>query len=303
MELKQKVQKRTIVSGGCGFIGSHLTDRLIELGHEVTVIDDLSTGKKENLNPKVNFLQWDISTMKEDWLGKGSIDYIFHLAALPSVPFSIEHPTKTHRVNINGTYNILKIAKDIGIKKVIFASSSSVYGDQELPYRETAIPHPISPYAFHKLVGEGYMRLFNEVYGLPTISLRFFNVYGKRADPDSEYSLVIAKFLKLKKEGKPLTIYGNGEQARDFTYVDDVVNACILAMEKPVENEIINVCNGESVSINKLADLIGGEKQYLPERKGDVKNTLGDNKKARNLLDWKPKISLEEGLRLMEEQN
>ena len=302
---------KILVTGAAGFIGSHLVDKLVELGHEVMVIDDLSNGKEENLNPKAHFLQEDIS--KDSFLDDSrnmfspiggtllGIDYIFHLAAIPRVPYSIEHPTETHRVNVNGTFNILKIAKEYKVKKLIFASSSSVYGDQGLPLKETMIPQPISPYALHKQIGEQYLRMFNLVYGLPTLSLRFFNVYGKRADPESEYSLVIAKFKKLKAEGKPLTIYGDGEQTRDFTYVDDVVDACILAMEKPVQNKIINICNGKQTSINEIADLIGGKKAYCPPRKGDLLHTLGDNTKVKSLLGWQPKISVEEGIKLLEE--
>ncbi len=292
---------KILITGIAGFIGNHLQDKLIELGHEVVGIDDFSTGKEENVNPEIVFTKRDISnfTLLNCQLLKG-VEYLFHLAAIPRIPYSLKYPLRTHAVNITGTLNILKASLDNKVKKIIFASSSSVYGDQELPLRETAIPHPKSPYAFHKLVGEGYMRLFNEVYGLPTISLRFFNVYGKRCDPDSEYSLVIAKFLRQKREGKPLTIYGDGNQTRDFTYVDDVVNACVLAMESPVENEVINICNGHNVSINKIADLIGGEKVYLPPRKGDVLHTLGDNSKAKKLLGWQPKISIEEGLKLIQ---
>jgi len=288
---------KILITGNAGMIGSHLADKLIELGHEVAGLDDLSTGKIENINTKVRFTEGNV----QGYYSLSADTIIFHLAAIPRVPYSVSNPRETHEANIDGTFNILNLAKRFKAKKVIFASSSSVYGDQELPLRETAIPHPKSPYAFQKLVGEGYMRLFNEVYDIPTLSLRFFNVYGKRADPDSEYSLVIAKFLKLKKQGKPLTIYGNGNQTRDFTYVDDVINACILAMEKPVENEIINICNGKNISINKIADLIGGEKIYLPPRKGDVANTLGDNTKAKELLNWQSKTSMEEGLKIMEE--
>lgn len=229
-------------------------------------------------------------------------DYIFHLAALARVPYSIEHPIETHRINITGTFNVLLMAKELKVKKVVFASSSSVYGDQELPLRETAIPHPKSPYAFQKLVGEGYMRLFNEVYGVPTVSMRFFNVYGPRCDPNSEYSLVIGKFLKFKKERKPLTIYGDGNQTRDFTYVSDIVAGCISAMESDVQNEAINLCNGHNVSLNEIADLIGGEKSYLPIRKGDVLHTLGSNDKANKLLNWQPKVLIKEGLKLTEEK-
>lgn len=286
---------RCYVTGFAGFIGSHLTDRLIELGHEVVGIDNLSTGKRENINPKAEFINWDVS---EVYFNARHLDYVFHLAAIPRVLYSIEHPTKTHRANVNGTFNILKAAKDSGAKKFIFASSSSVYGDQDiLPLKEDMTPRPKSPYALHKLIGEQYCKLFNELYGLPTVSLRFFNVYGPRADDTSEYSLVIAKFLKMKKEGKPLTIYDDGEQTRDFTYVSDTVEACIKAMEMPVQNEIINVCAGKNVSVNKIAEMIGGEKVYLPPRPGDPRHTLGDNTKAKKLLNWEAKIGLEEGFK------
>ena len=298
MGIKQKVQKRIMVSGGAGFIGSHLVDKLIELGHDVTVLDDLSSGKQENINPKAKFVCYNISNLW--WNGK--FDYVFHLAAIPGVPFSVEHPTKTHRVNITGTYNVLKSAMDNKVKKVIFASTAALYGECDYPAKEDDPICPESPYAFQKAVGEGYMKLFSKVYGLPTLSLRFFNVYGRRSDPDNPYSLVISKFLKLKKEEKPLIIYGNGKQTRDFVYVDDVINACIKAMESPISNEVINVCSGEAISINDLADLIGGEKQYLPVRKGDVLHTLGDNSKAKELLQWTPKVQIEEGIRRMTEE-
>jgi len=288
---------KILCTGGAGFIGSHLVDKLIELGHEVIVVDNLSTGKAENINPKADFINWDIS----EYYTNGSLDYIFHLAALPSVPYSIEHPTKTHRVNVNGTYNILKSASDMKVKKVIFASTAALYGECEKPARESDKIFPKSPYALHKAIGEAYMGLFSEVYGLPTISLRFFNVYGKRCDPNSDYSLVISKFLKLRSEKKPLSIYGNGRQTRDFVYIDDVVDACILAMESEIKNEVINICTGKEISINDLADIIGGEKVYLPSRKGDVFRTIGNNMKAKALLQWTPKVQIWEGIRLMEE--
>ena len=288
---------KIIVTGGLGFIASHLVDRLISLKHEVFIWDNLSTGKRENLNPKAVFTGVHDIKNKDVYITEPT-DYIFHLAALPSVPYSVENPIETHDVNINGTLNILEFAKNYSVKKVIFASSSAVYGDQELPLTEDKPTKPKSPYAFHKAVGEGYMRLFTEVYDLPTISLRFFNVYGPRADPENEYSLVISKFLKQKQEGKHLTIYGDGEQSRDFVYVDDVVDALIAAMEKgSVKSEEINICSGERITINKIADLIGGEKDYLPIRKGDVLHTLGSNSKAKRLLNWKPKTSMEDGIR------
>jgi UDP-glucose 4-epimerase len=288
---------KIIVTGGAGFIGSHLVDRLIEKGHSVIIIDDFSTGKAENVNPKAEVLKWDISEMYFNYQNK-DLDYLFHLAAIPRVPYSIEHPTKTHNANITGTFNMLKAAKDSGCKKFIFASSSSVYGDQELPLVETKQTRPKSPYAFHKLVGEQYCRLFDDVYNLPTVCLRFFNVYGPRCDPNSEYSLVIGKFKKMKAEGKPFTIYGDGEQSRDFTYVDDIVDGLIKAMESGARNEVINLCGGHNITINKIAELIGGEKIYLPARSGDVLHTKGDPSKAKKLLNWEVKVPIEEGIKL-----
>lgn len=291
---------KVVVTGGAGFIGSHLVDKLIEKGYEVIVIDDLSSGKEENINPKAKFVKCDITS---DWNLTDRPDYIFHLAAIPRVPFSVANPAITHSVNVDGTLNVLECARAAKVTKVIFASSSSVYGDQKLPLKETMRRKPKSPYALHKSIGEQYMSLYDELYGLPTVSLRFFNVYGKRCDPNSEYSLVIGKFIKAKGEGKPMTIYGDGEQTRDFTHVSDVVNGLLDAMESPVHNEVINLCNGNNISINKIAELIGGEKDYQPERKGDVKHTLGDNKKAKKLLNWEGKVTIEEGIKELLEEN
>lgn len=287
---------KVFVFGGAGFIGSHLVDALLEKGHEVTVVDNLSGGKVENINPKAKFIRFDIRHDLTEWQSD-EVDLIFHLAAIPRVPYSVESPMDTHDVNVSGTLKVLQWARFNGAKKVIFASSSSVYGDQELPLREYMGTQPKSPYAFHKLAGEHYMRLYDELYNLPTVSLRFFNVYGSRCDPDSEYSLVIGKFLKARREGRPMTIFGDGEQSRDFTHVSDVVAGLIRAMEKPVRHESINLCNGRNVTINKIAELIGGERNYLPPRKGDILHTLGDNSKARELLSWEPKVSIEEGIK------
>ena len=295
------MKNKILVTGGVGFIGSHLVDKLIDLGHEVTVIDDLSSGKRDNLNHNAKLEVKDICNfgLLDYQLFKG-IDYVFHLAAIPGVPYSVKNPLRTHDVNITGTLNVLKASLENKVKKVIFASTAALYGDCDHPAKEDDPVNSQSPYAFQKIVGEGYMKLFSEVYGLPTLSLRFFNVYGKRCSPDSPYALVIPIFKALKKRGDFLTIYGDGEQTRDFVYVSDIVDALILAMEKPVQNEVINVCSGESVSINQLADLIGGQKIYLPPREGDVLYTLGSNEKALKLLNWKPKILIKEGLELME---
>ncbi|GBD34498.1 UDP-N-acetylglucosamine 4-epimerase [bacterium HR35] len=292
---------KVLVTGGAGFIGSHLVNRLIKEGYKVIVIDNLSSGKKENLNPKAIFYKVDICNLERILpLFKG-VDYVFHLAANPHIIFSIEHPIETHKVNVDGTLNILYASYKNKVKRLIFASTSAVYGKQKnLPLKESMIPNPISPYGLHKLIGEYYCKIFSSLYDLETVSLRYFNVYGPRMDPEGPYALVIGRFLKLKKEGKPLTIYGDGKQTRDFVYVDDVVEANILAMKskKVGKGEVINICYGKNYSINYIAKLIGGKRVYLPARKGEMKHTLGDNSLARKLLGWKPKVSLEEGIEI-----
>lgn len=290
---------KTLVTGGAGFIGSHLVDRLIKEGHKVIVIDNFSTGKKENLNPEADFYNLDICDFEKIKPLFQDIDYVFHLAAIPRVPISVEDPVGTSETNILGTVNVLKAATDNKIKRIIFASSSSVYGGQkELPLREDMMPNPVSPYGLQKLVGEQFARLFAQVYKMPVISLRFFNVYGPRADPDSEYSLVIGKFLKLRNQGKPLIIFGNGEQTRGFCYINDVVEANIQAMKKErlKGGEVINIGSERSYSINYLAKWIGGEVQYFPPRPGDVLHTKADISLAKNLLSWEPKIDFKQGI-------
>ena len=291
---------KILVTGGAGFIGSHLTDKLIEKDHQVVVIDNLSTGKKENLNSKTDFHNLDICDFEKIKPLFEGVDFVFHLAAIPRVPLSVKDPVTTSKVNILGTINVFKAAIDGGVRRVIFASSSSVYGNQQiLPLKEDMIPNPISPYGLQKLVGEKFAKLFTKLYKISIISLRYFNVYGPRVDFSSDYSLVIGKFLKQKAEGKPLTIFGDGEQTRGFCYVDDVVKANILAMEseKLKGGEVINVGSEVSHSINYLAKLIGGEVKYLPPREGDVLHTKADITLAKELLNWQPKVSLEEGVR------
>ncbi len=295
---------RILVTGGAGFIGSHLVDRLIKENHKVVVIDNLTTGKKENVNPQADFYNLDICDFEKIKPLFENIDFVFHLAAIPRVPVSVEDPVGTSKVNILGTINVFKAAIEAKVKRIIFASSSSVYGNQEkLPFKEDMKPNPVSPYALQKLVGEQFAKLFTKLYGIPIISLRYFNVYGPRIDFNSDYSLVIGKFLKQKAEGKPLTIFGDGEQTRDFCYIDDVVDATIKAMEseKLKGGEVINIGSGKSYSINYLADLIGGKKEYLAPRKGDVKHTQADITLAKKLLAWQPKISFEEGLKKVQE--
>ena len=291
---------KMLVSGGAGFIGSHLVDKLIEQGHEVLVIDNLSAGKKENLNPKAEFYKFDICNFEKIKPLFKDIDFVFHLAAIPRVPISVKDPIATSNVNILGTINVFKAAIDAKVKRIIFSSSSSVYGDQEkLPLKESMTSQPVSPYGLQKLVGEQFAVLFTALYGIPVVSLRYFNVYGPRTDLDSDYSLVLGKFLRLKKEKKPLTIFDDGEQTRAYCYIEDVVRATLSAMtsRKIKGGEVINIGSEKAYSVNYLSKLIGGEVEYLPPRSGDVRHTKADITLAQNILDWHPKISFEEGIK------
>lgn len=286
------------MTGGAGFIGSHLVDALLEAGKEVAVIDDLSGGKRERVNPGATLHVVDIRDYDAIVPIIAGARKVFHLAALPRVQFSIEHPVETHEVNVNGTLNVLLAAKEAGVKRVVYSASSSAYGDQAtLPLREEMLPAPLSPYGLHKFIGEHYARVFSEVYGLETVSLRYFNVYGARLDPDGAYALVIGKFLKQRAEGGPMTITGDGTQTRDFTHVRDVVRANILASECDTvgHGEMMNIGAGRNASINELAALIGGPVTYIPARL-EPKNTLADNTKARELLGWIPEVALADGI-------
>ena len=295
---------KILVTGGAGFIGSHLTDKLIEQGHKVVVIDNLSTGRKDNLNPEADFYELDISDFEKIKPVFKGIDFVFHLAAIPRVPISIKKPIETAKSNILGTINVFKAGIDTGVKRIVFASSSSVYGNQEkLPLKEEMIPNPVSPYGLQKKTGEEFAELFTELYKVPIISLRYFNVFGPRIDFDSDYSLVIGKFLRLKNQGKHLTIFGDGNQTRAFCYIDDVVRANILSMEsgKLKGGEVINIGSENSQTVNYLAELIGGKKEYYPPREGDVLHTRADISRAKNLLGWSPEVSFEEGVKKVKE--
>lgn len=290
-----------LVTGGAGFIGSHLVDKLIELGHDVIVIDNLSTGNLKNLNPKAKFFKEDICNFEKIKPIFNGVDYVFHLAAIPRVPLSIEDPVGTSRVNVLGTINVFKAAIDSKIKRVVFASSSSIYGEQEkLPLVENMSPNPLSPYGLQKLVGEQFAKMFVSLFKIQIVCLRYFNVYGPRVDFDSDYSLVLGKFLKLKSQNKPLTIYGDGEQTRGFCFVEDVVDANIKASESPKikGGEAINIGQEKSYSINYLAGLLGGEVQHLPARTGDPRHTQADTALAQNLLLWKPKVDFKDGVNI-----
>ncbi|MBN2367812.1 SDR family oxidoreductase [Candidatus Woesearchaeota archaeon] len=297
-----------VVTGGAGFIGSHIVERLSDQDKEVVIIDNLSTGKKENLKgfiDKVKFIQGDIlnSELLKEIISEN--DIIFHQAALPSVARSVENPILSNRINVEGTLNVLTAARDNKAARVIFASSSSIYGDSEtLPKIETMPANPKSPYALSKYAAETYMRLFFQLYCLETVSLRYFNVFGPRQDPDSEYSAVIPKFIKSMASGKTPVIYGDGTQTRDFTFIKNVVNANLLASESDkVVGKTINVAAGKRFSLIDLVDnlnsIIGSSvrAQFEEERKGDVKHSLADISKARTLMGYTPEIEFREGLK------
>jgi UDP-glucose 4-epimerase len=292
-------KKRILVTGGAGFIGSNLADALIEKGHHVLVIDNLSTGKRENINKKADFFELDLTNFKKIKPIFKGIDFVFHVAALPRIPLSIEKPLETNEANVGGTLNVLLASKEAGVKRVIYSSSSSVYGEQsELPMREDMLPHPLNPYGLQKYVGELYSRIFFEIYKLPTVSLRYFNVYGYRQAEEGTYVTVISIFLRQKEKGMLLTVIGDGKQTRDFTNVSDVVKANILAMEseKVGKGEVINIGAGENHSVNEIAELIGGKTTNIPLRPGEIPNTLADISLAKELLGWEPKVKLKEGI-------
>ena len=296
--------KKYLISGGAGFIGSHLADKLIGQRHQVHIIDNLTTGKKENINPKAIFHEADICNFEQIKPLFEAIDGVFHLAAIPRVPLSVQDPITTSKVNILGSVNVFKAAAEANVKRVVFASSSSIYGGQEkMPFTENMIPNPLSPYGLQKSVGEQFAKMFSKLYNIEIVSCRYFNVYGKRIDFKSDYSLVLGKFLRLKSEGKPLAIYGDGEQTRAFCYVDDVVEANIKAAEseKIKGGEAFNIGQEKSYSINDLAKLIGGEISYLPPRVGDPLHTRADVSLAREILGWEPTVDFKEGVKMVKD--
>jgi UDP-glucose 4-epimerase len=289
---------KVVVVGGAGFIGSHLTDALVTSGYDTHVIDNLANGKKERVHPKATLHVLDIRNLDEIKPVFKNAVYVFHLAALPRVQYSIEYPLETHDVNVTGTLNVLIASKEAGVKKVIYSASSSAYGDQaKMPLTEDMLPRPMSPYGLHKYIGEHKCRVWSIVYGLPTVSLRYFNVYGPGASAEGAYALVIAKFLKQRAEGKPMTITGDGKQTRDFTHVRDIVRANILAAEAATvgKGEVINIGAGNNASVLKVAELIGGPVEHIAPRL-EPHDTLADNSLARKLLGWEPSVTLEDGI-------
>ncbi|MFA6227721.1 MAG: SDR family oxidoreductase [Patescibacteria group bacterium] len=290
---------KCLVTGGAGFIGSNLVDELISQGHEVTILDNLSTGLKENINPAAKLIEADIRDLEAIHSAFIGQDWVFHLAALPRVQLSIEDPLTTHDINVNGTLNVLTAARDAKIKKLVYSASSSAYGNQDnMPLKEIMLPSPISPYAVQKYVGEHYARNFSLLYGLPTVSLRYFNAYGPRLAMSGGYVTVIAVFLQQKRDGKTMTITGDGTQTRDFTYVGDIVRANILAAQsdKVGQGEVINIGGGQNYSVNDIAQKIGGVAEYLPPRI-EPHDTLADISRAQELIGWKPQIGIDDGLK------
>lgn len=299
-----------LVTGGAGFIGSHIAAALANTGARVRVIDDLSTGHLENIaeiGGDIDFIQASIADSRALERALEDVELIFHEAAIPSVPRSVDKPEETHQASVNATFSLLLAARDQKVRRVVYAASSSAYGDQpELPKREDMCPDPLSPYAVAKLVGEYYCRVFTRAYGLETVSLRYFNVFGPRQDPSSQYSGVISRFMSALLNGEQPMIYGDGEQSRDFTYISNVVEANLRAAEAvEAVGSVINIANGERVTINgvletmkKLTGRNGVQATYAPYRAGDVRDSLADLTIARSLLGYEPRVGLEEGLRL-----
>jgi UDP-glucose 4-epimerase len=299
-----------LVTGGAGFIGSHIAAALIDRGVRVRIIDDLSTGHRENvaeIGGDVDFIQASLTDQKAVSRALRDVELVFHEAAIPSVPRSVAAPTETHEASVNATFSLLLAARDKKIRRLIYAASSSAYGDQpELPKREDMRPDPLSPYAVAKLVGEYYCQVFSRVYGLETVSLRYFNVFGPRQDPGSQYSGVISRFMDALLNGRQPVIYGDGQQSRDFTYISNVVDANLRAAESgSAVGQVINIANGERVTINEVFEMVKKltgrgdvQAEYAPSRTGDVRDSLADLNLARSLLGYNPRVGLEEGLRL-----
>jgi len=291
---------KIIITGGAGFIGSNLVDELIGQGHkDIHVIDNLSTGKKENLNPKAKFYNLSIVDLDKIRPVFKKAEVVFHLAAQPRIQPSIKDPKTSHDANLTGTLHVLLAAKEAGVKKFIYSASSSAYGLQKtMPLREDMIANPLNPYAMQKYMGERYCQLFNHLYDLPVVCLRYFNVYGPRQTCEGAYATVIGIFLKQNKAGQPLTIVPDGKQRRDFTHVRDVVTANLLAMKsnKIGKGEVINIGSGENHSIVEVAKMISRKTKVIAPRKGEARVTLADIGLAKKLLGWKPTVKLVDGI-------
>jgi nucleoside-diphosphate-sugar epimerase len=296
-----------VVTGGAGFIGSHLAERLLSEGHRVRIVDNFATGKRANVASLKGDVQvHEVSITDRDALAPifEGVDYVFHQAALASVPRSVADPIATNEANVNGTLNVLVAARDAGVKRVVYAASSSAYGDVTAEYQvETMQPNPLSPYGVSKLAGEYYCKAFTQVYGLETVALRYFNVFGPRQDETSQYAAVIPKFITAMLAGKAPTIYGDGKQSRDFTYIDNVVHGNLLALKAPdAAGEVMNLAIGGSVSLLQLVEKINTQlgtaiaPNHAPPRPGDIKYSRANVAKATELLDFAPVVNFDSGL-------
>ena len=294
-----------LVTGGAGFIGSHISEALVKRGHHVRVVDNFITGYQHNIRDGVEFIEGDVADPAVARAAVAGMDYVIHEAAIPSVPRSVDNPLESHRANVDGMLQMLVASREAGVKRLVFAGSSSVYGDTEvLPKTETMPTNPLSPYALQKLMAEMYGQMFTRLYGFETVTTRYFNVFGPRQDPGSPYSGVISLFIKALHDGTRPIIYGDGGQTRDFTYVSNVVDGVIRAAETPgVGGEVFNVATNGRISLNELLDtlkkIFGSQVEpiYKEARTGDVRDSQADISKAVKLLGYRPTVGLEEGLR------
>jgi UDP-glucose 4-epimerase len=307
------MSRATLVTGGAGFIGSNIVRRLLERGDTVRVLDNFSSGNRRNLQPfddDIEIVEGDLRSYERVHAAVRGVECVFHQGALPSVPRSVQDPLTTNAVNVEGTVNALLAARDEGVRRFIFASSSSVYGNEGAPPRlESTQPKPISPYAVSKLAAESYCAGFHTVYGLETVSLRYFNVFGANQDPTSQYAAVVPRFFAAVADNEPVPIYGDGRQSRDFTYVENVVDANIRAAEMDgLGGTILNIATGRPTTVQELADLVAialgkrADKTYLSPRLGDVRDSWASIERARELIGYEPRMGLEEGLRTVAER-
>jgi len=296
-----------LLTGGAGFIGSNIAEYLVDDGEEVRIIDNFSTGRRENIAEfldRIELIEGDICKMDDITRAVDGVDYVLHIAARPSVPASIAEPRVCHEANIDGTFNVLMAAREAGVRRVVYSASSSAYGDTpELPNKETFAPGPLSPYAASKLAGEYYCRVFTEIYGLECVSLRYFNVFGPKQNPASQYAAAIPKFITSMLEGESPTIFGDGEQSRDFTFVENVYYGNMLACTAPgAAGQLFNCACGYPISINQLVDTLNEilgtniKARHVPERPGDIKHSAADITKAREILKFDPPVDLRTGL-------
>ncbi|HEY4513819.1 MAG TPA: SDR family NAD(P)-dependent oxidoreductase [Candidatus Paceibacterota bacterium] len=298
-------KQKAVVTGGAGFIGSHIVDALVKQNFEVHVVDNFTAGKNdERINKNANYHELDIrDTDKIEEVFQGA-DVVFHTAALPRVPYSVEHPVETTDVNVKGTVSVLTAAARAKVRRVVYSSSGSSYGEQQtLPLSESMVASPVNPYGLQKYVGELFAKVWAETYGIQTVSLRYFNVYGPKLDPTGPYALAVGAFLLARKNGKPMTIFGDGTVTRDYTHVNDVVRANLLAADSVNvgKGEVINIGAGRNVTIKFLADLVGGEIVYAPPRI-EAHDSLADNRRAKELLGWEPTIKLEDGIAALKKE-